>query len=434
MNRSRSALSTTALLILLCACANAETVAPKARVGPEPQLPAPHTSLIPTMKTPKADGWDAGAAPKAPEGFAVVRFAEGLPHPRWLYVLDNGDVLAALSATQATPAKSIKGWVMNRIQKRVGAQAPSPNQIMLLRDADGDGVAETRTVLISGLNQPFGMALLNGYLYVGNTDALVRYPYALGQTAIIAAPEKVVDLPHGDGHWTRNVVVAPDGQKLLVTVGSASNIADAGMAVERDRAAIWEVDPAAKTYRVYASGLRNPNGLAFEPTTKALYTVVNERDMLGDDLVPDYLTSVRDGAFYGWPWSYWGQHVDARVKPPNPTMTQKAIAPDYALGAHVAALGLTFYTADLLPTAYRGGAFIGEHGSWNRSQYSGYKVAFVPCAAGRPSGPPQDFLTGFFKAEDRIAGRPVGVTVAKDGALLVADDVGGVVWRVAPIR
>jgi glucose/arabinose dehydrogenase len=261
---------------------------------------------------------------------------------------------------------------------------------------------------------------------------LVRYPYSAGAQAITAAPEKVVDLPHGPGHWTRNVLPSADGSKLFVAVGSGSNIADEGMAIERDRANILQVDPATRRYRVYASGLRNPNGMAFEPATGALYTVVNERDMLGDDLVPDYLTSVRDGAFYGWPWSYWGGHIDPRVKPPNPGKAATAIAPDYALGAHVAALGLAFYTGELFPAQYRGGAFIGEHGSWNRSAYTGYKVVYVPFAGGRPSGPPQDFLTGFFEADNRVSGRPVGVAMARDGALLVADDVGGVIWRVAP--
>jgi hypothetical protein len=421
-----------AFIAVLCACTSGERVPREARFGPSPNLPEPQESLIPIMRVPKAEAWAPGAAPSAPAGFSVVRFAEGLDHPRWLHVLSNGDVLVALSSTKPKPPKGIQDWVKGRVMKRVKAVGPSADQVVLLRDADGDGVAEVRQVLLSGLNQPFGMTLSGGHLYVANTDALVRFPYAPGGGPITAPPEKVVDLPHAeDGHWTRNVVAAPGGN-LFVTVGSLSNIADGGMAQEQNRATIWEVDPEAKTWRIYASGLRNANGLGFEPTSGALYTVVNERDMIGDDLAPDYLASVREGAFYGWPWSYWGKNVDTRVKPANPQMVARAIAPDYALGSHVAALGLAFYTGEAFPPAYRGGAFIGEHGSWNRSEYSGYKVVFVPFAGGRPSGPPQDFLTGFFKDEDRIAGRPVGVAVAGDGALLVADDVGGIVWRVTP--
>jgi glucose/arabinose dehydrogenase len=432
---ARSSLLAATLLgaLALSACASTKTLPAQLTVGPDPTLPAPQKSLIPAMRTPKAESWAAGDAPVAPAGFTVTRFAEGLQHPRWLYVLPNGDVLVSLASTRPVKAKSIRDVVMNMIQKRVKATAPSPDQIVLLRDADGDGAAETWSVLIaSGLNQPFGMALSGGYLYVGDTDALVRVPFTPGQTSVAAAPEKVIDLPHADaGHWTRNVLARPDG-KLFVTVGSKTNIADEGMDVERDRAAIWEVDPKARTHRVYASGLRNANGLAFAPGTSLLYTVVDERDELGNDLVPDYLTSVREGAFYGWPWSYWGSHVDERVQPQNTAMVRRAIEPDYALGAHVAALGLAFYDGATFPAAYRGGAFVGEHGSWNRTAYSGYKVAFIPFSDGRPSGPPQDFLTGFFDGEDRVSGRPVGVAVARDGALLVADDVGGVVWRVAP--
>jgi glucose/arabinose dehydrogenase len=418
----------------LTACAAGREVPVAQTVGVQPTIPEPQTSLIPVMRTPKAESWAAGDAPTAPAGFRVMRFAEGLDHPRWLQVLPNGDVLVALSSTKPKEPKTIKDWVMGRVMKRVKAVGPSADQVVLLRDANGDGIAELRQLILQNLNQPFGMALSGEHLYVGNTDALVRFPYRAGGGPISAPPEKVVDLPHAeDGHWTRHVLSARQGGKLFVSVGSLSNISDGGMEVERNRAAIWEVDPQTRAWRVYASGLRNANGMDFEPTTGALYTVVNERDMIGDDASPDYLTSVREGAFYGWPWSYWGQHVDERVKPANPDMVAKAIAPDYALGSHVAALGLAFYKANLFPAAYRGGAFVGEHGSWNRSEYSGYKVVFVPFAGGRPSGPPQDFLTGFFHEENKVSGRPVGVAVARDGALLVADDVGGIVWRVAPV-
>lgn len=435
MTHRRLVLTSAALISLLAAgaCVERPGLPLEQRTGPTPTLPAPQKSLLPTLKTPTAGSWAAGAAPVAPAGFTVTRFAEGLDHPRWVYVLPNGDVLAALAATEAKPAKSIGDFVQGLIQKKVGAQKKSANQIVLLRDADGDGAAERRSVMVAGLKQPFGMVLQDGYLYVGATDALVRFPYKAGDKALGMAPEKVVDLPHGPGHWTRNVIPAGDG-KLFVTVGSGSNIADKGLEIEAGRAVILEVDPAAKEARVFASGLRNPNGMAIEPTTKALWTVVNERDMLGDDLVPDYLTSVQDGGFYGWPWYYWGGHQDVRVPIPPNVRLRPGIVPDYALGAHVAALGLAFYNADAFPADYRGGAFIGEHGSWNRSSYVGYKVVYVPFAGGKPSGPPRDFLTGFFADDRRISGRPVGVAVARDGALLVADDVGGVIWRVAASR
>jgi glucose/arabinose dehydrogenase len=305
---------------------------------------------------------------------------------------------------------------------------------MLLRDADGDGRAELRTVFLQGLHSPFGMALVGDQLYVANADALVRVPYAPGQTQSGAAPQKVTDLPAGTNHhWTKGLAASPDGRKLYVSVGSNSNVAERGMDEEEGRAAIWEVDVATGAKRVHASGLRNPVGLAFEPGTGTLWAVVNERDELGSDLVPDYLTSVRQGAFYGWPWSYWGANVDARVQPPRPDMVARAVAPDYALGNHVAPLGLAFSDARM-PTPFAGGAFIGEHGSWNRKPRSGYKVVFVPFADGKPAGPPRDVLTGFVSSEGKASGRPVGVAVDRSGALLVADDVGGVVWRVAPVR
>ena len=329
MNRALSCFVAGVVSSSLLGCASGAMLPQAATVGPQPTIPKPAESLIPVMRTPKAVGWPAGGAPVAPAGFAVSRFAEGLDHPRWIQVLANGDVLVALSSTEPTKVRSIKDMVMQSIMKRVGALQESPNQIILLRDANADGVAETRSVLLSqGLNQPFGMAVLRGHLYVGNTDSLVRFPFQPGQTQITAAPEKVVDLPHAEGgHWTRNVIPSRDGSRLFVTVGSLSNIGDEGMAVEENRAAIWEIDPASKSYKVYARGLRNPNGLAWEPSTGTLFTVVNERDLIGDDASPDYLTSVRQGAHYGWPWAYWGR-VDDRVKPPNPAVANSAVKPD----------------------------------------------------------------------------------------------------------
>ena len=409
---------------------------PLAGFGPNPPLPAPHKSLLPTIGIPKVVGWPAGAAPKAPPGFVVTRFAEGLDHPRWLYVLPNGDVLASESASEPSAAdmKGVRGWFAMHLMKAVGAVEHSPNEIILLRDADGDGRAETRTVFASGLRRPFGMTLVGDSLYVANDDSLVRFAYQPGQTAVSGAPETLLDLPGGpiNHHWTKNVAASPDGSKLFITVGSNSNVGENGVAAEQGRAAIWEYDLASRRARVFASGLRNPNGLAWEPQTGALWTTVNERDEIGDDLPPDYMTAVRDGAFYGWPYSYYGPHVDVRPKPQQPDLVARAIAPDYALGPHTASLGLAFYTADAFPPAWRGGAFIGQHGSWNRRPLNGYRVVFVPFANGKPTTPAQVFLSGFLNAENRIQGRPVGVAVDKRGGLLVADDVGGVIWRVAP--
>ncbi|MHB8913336.1 MAG: PQQ-dependent sugar dehydrogenase [Lysobacter sp.] len=422
------------LLIGLAGCAEHATLPPRAGMGPDPTLPAPDQRLIPTVLIAPAKGWPAGATPTAAAGLAVAAFATGLDHPRWLTVLPNGDVLVAESNAPPKPedGKGIKGAVMKAVMKRAGAGVPSANRITLLRDANGDGVVETRSVLLSGLNSPFGMALVGDTLYVANADALVRVPYTTGQTRIDAMPVKVVDLPGGpiNHHWTKNVLASLDGARLYVTVGSNSNAAENGMDKEADRAAILEVDPVAGTYRVFASGLRNPNGLAWQPQTGALWTVVNERDELGSDLVPDYLTSVRDGGFYGWPYSYYGQHLDTRIEPPRPDLVAKAIKPDYALGSHVAPLGLAFHQGTLLPARYAGGAFIGLHGSWNRRPRSGYKVVFVPFADGRPNGLPEDVLTGFVDNDGKARGRPVGVAVDRVGALLVADDVGNAVWRV----
>ena len=404
--------------------------------GPNPQLAAPHKSLIPTIGIPKVVHWPAGAAPKAPPGFVVTRFAEGLDHPRWLYVLPNGDVLVSEAASEVSAAdqKGLRGWLSMRLMTAVGAVEHSPNQIILLRDADGDGKAETRTVFAQGLKRPFGMTLVGDSLYVANDDSVVRFAYQPGQTAVAGAPEKVLDLPGGpiNHHWTKNVAASPDGSKLFITVGSNSNIGENGVAAEQGRASIWAYDLASRKARVFATGLRNPNGLAWEPVTGALWTAVNERDEIGNDLPPDYMTSVKDGAFYGWPYSYYGGHVDQRVQPQRPDLVARALAPDYALGPHTASLGLAFYTADSFPAAWRGGAFVGQHGSWNRRPLNGYRVVFVPFANGKPTMPAQVFLTGFLNAKDQIQGRPVGVAVDKRGGLLVADDVGGIVWRVAP--
>jgi glucose/arabinose dehydrogenase len=424
------------LSLLLGACGDAAKLPEQAAVGPKPTLPAPNTGLIPTVKIATAKGWPADAHPTPAADLAVSAFATGLDHPRWLYVLPNGDVLVAESNGPPRPddGKGVKGFVYKMAQSRAGAGVPSANRITLLRDADGDGVAETRTVLLKDLNSPFGMALVGDNLFVANTDAIVRFPYKEGETEISAAGEKVADLPAGplNHHWTKNIIASRDGSRLYATIGSNSNAAENGLDKEDRRAAILEIDPATGQSRVFASGLRNPNGMAWEPKTDVLWTVVNERDELGSDLVPDYLTSVKEGGFYGWPFSYYGQHVDTRVTPQNPELVAKAIVPDYALGNHTASLGLTFSQGSLLPERYRSGAFIGQHGSWNRKPLSGYKVIFVPFADGRPSGQPLDVLTGFVDENDEALGRPVGVTMDRAGALLVADDVGNSVWRVMP--
>jgi glucose/arabinose dehydrogenase len=365
----------------------------------------------------------------------VKALASGLDHPRWLHVLPNGDVLVAESNAPPRPeqGKGIKGWIKKWFMTRAGAGVPSANRITLLRDADGDGVAETRTVFLQGLNSPFGMALVGRNLYVANTDAVVRYTYSDGATQITGPGVKVADLPAGplNHHWTKNVIASRDGSRLYVTVGSNSNAAENGLDKEEGRAAILEVDTRSGAQRIFASGLRNPNGLAWEPASGALWTVVNERDELGSDLVPDYLTSVKDGGFYGWPYSYFGQHVDGRVQPPRPDLVAKAIVPDYALGSHVAPLGLAAAEGSALPAPFRSGMFVGQHGSWNRRPRSGYNVVFVPFTGGKPSGRPVEVLTGFVSADGDAYGRPVGVALDKGGALLVADDVGNVIWRVS---
>jgi glucose/arabinose dehydrogenase len=381
-----------------------------------------------------AKGWPEGGKPAAAAGTAVAALARGLDHPRWLYVLPNGDVLVAETNAPERPedSKGIKGWFFKHFQKKAGGAVPSANRITLLRDADGDGVAETRSVFLSGLYSPFGMALVGNVLYVADSDAVLRFPYTPGETKITATGVKVVDLPAGpiNHHWTKNVIASADGSKLYVAVGSNSNAAENGIAAEEGRAAIWEVDPATGKHRIFASGLRNPVGLAWEPESGALWTAVNERDELGSDLVPDYMTAVHDGGFYGWPYSYFGQHVDTRAKPPRPDLVAQALVPNYALGPHTASLGLTWSGGTSLPARFSRGMFVGQHGSWNRRPRSGYKVIFVPFAAGVPSGEPLDVLSGFFNDQGEAMGRPVGVAIDKRGALLVADDVGNAIWRV----
>ncbi|NBV15252.1 sorbosone dehydrogenase family protein [Janthinobacterium sp.] len=429
-------------LLLAAACAStvAHAQAPAMPVGfgPQPVLPAPDKQLIPTVNVAPVQRWTAGQRPFVAAGLAIDAYARGLDHPRWLYVLPNGDVLVAETNAPPKPddSKGIKGAIMQMQMKKAGAATPSANRITLLRGMDSKGMAQTRSVFLQGLNSPFGMALVGKDLYIANADALVRFPYEEGQTSITAPGTKVMDLPGGpiNHHWTKNVIASADGKFLYVTVGSNSNVGENGMSAEDGRAAIWRFERATGKARVYATGLRNPVGLAWQPDTGALWTAVNERDELGNDLVPDYLTSVKDGAFYGWPYSYFGQHVDARVQPPQPGLVARAIAPDYALGAHTASLGLAFYDGSLLPVRYRGGAFVGQHGSWNRKPFSGYKVIFVPFANGVPSGPPQDVVSGFLDQNGKAQGRPVGVAIDKAGALLVADDVGNVIWRVAPSR
>ncbi|HEN8799413.1 sorbosone dehydrogenase family protein [Pseudomonas sp. CM27] len=438
MNRTRTL---TALTIAACLAGCGETALLNVDQGsgPTPQLPAPRKSLIPTVNVAPAIGWPQGGKPTAAAGTQVVAFADKLDHPRWLYVLPNGDVLVAETNAPPKPedGKGIRGWFMGKAMQRAGAAVPSANRITLLRDADHDGVAELRTPFIEGLNSPFGMALVGNDLYVADTDRLLRFHYQPGALQIGEKGQPVVELPGGplNHHWTKNVVASRDGKKLYVTVGSNSNVGENGMDKEQGRAAIWEVDPASGQHRLYATGLRNPNGLAWEPHSGALWTAVNERDEIGSDLVPDYITSVQDGGFYGWPYSYYGQHVDTRVQPQNPQKVAQARVPDYAVGPHTASLGLAFAAPDALPPPFNQGALVGQHGSWNRKPHSGYKVIFVPFnAAGKPSGQPVDLLTGFVDGSGNAMGRPVGVTNDGRGGVLVADDVGNVVWRISRLH
>jgi glucose/arabinose dehydrogenase len=425
-----------AAALTLSACGGPEALDPAAGYGPDPALPAPHKALLPRVNIAEATGWPEGRTPVAAPGFRVQAFASGLDHPRWLYRLPNGDILVAESNAPPKPEGKeggLRGWIQGLVMGKAGAKTPSADRITLLRDADGDGVAEAKTAFLQDLTSPFGMALVGETLYVANADAVVAFPYRSGETQITAPARRVAALPAGrNHHWTKSLVASPDGSRLYVGVGSNSNIGENGLDEEVDRAAILEIDPATGTRRLFASGLRNPVGLAWQPQSGRLWVAVNERDELGNDLVPDYMTSITPGGFYGWPWSYYGQIVDERVKPPNPDMVARALKPDYALGAHTASLGLTFGEGALFPARYAGGAFVGQHGSWNRRPRAGYRVIFVPFAGGVPAGPPEDILTGFLSEDDKAMGRPVGVQFDGRGALLVADDVGNVVWRVSP--
>ncbi len=427
-------------LLPLAGCGGGQKVDPDSQYGPNPTLPAPHEQLIADVGVYDATGWPAGQTPTVPAGFSIEAVATGLSNPRNVLALPNGDVLIVELRNDGSepiqrPKDPIRGWVMARAHaKSQGGETPPSNRITLIRDADHDGRPDGRSVLLTGLNAPFGVVAVGGFLYVANTDAIVRYPFVPGQTAITAPGEKLTDLPAGtiNHHWTKSLTVSPDGTRLYVGVGSNSNAMERGADAEMDRAAVFEIDVATGRSKLFASGLRNPNGLTFYPGSNTLWAVVNERDELGPNLVPDYLTSVRPGAFYGWPYSYYGQHIDPRVKPQRPELVARAIAPDYALGSHVAPLGLTFYTGSSFSEGFRGGAFVGEHGSWNRTDPHGYKVVFIPFRDGRPVGRPQDFVTGFLR-DGKARGRPVGVTVDDQGRLLIADDVGGTVWRVSSL-
>ena len=422
------------ICIATVACGSPARLPVSAGTGVAPVLPPPETSFIPLVNVVEAKGWRTGKEPKAAEGLEVTKFASGLSHPRWLYILPNGDVLVAETNAPKRPddGKGIKGFFFTYFQGRAGGGVPSADRITLLRDTNGDGVADVRSVFLAKLYSPFGMALVGNDFYVANSDAVVRFSYIPGETRIATSGVRLTELPGGrlNHHWTKSLIASPDGSRLYVGVGSNSNLAENGIEKEAERAAVWEINRATGAYRVFASGLRNPVGMAWEPFTGALWVAVNERDELGSDLVPDYMTSVRDGGFYGWPYSYYGQHVDTRVKPQRPDLVAKAIVPDFALGPHTASLGLTYSGNNLLGAPFINGMFVGQHGSWNRAPMSGYKVIFVPFTNGRPSGQPIDVLGGFVRANGDANGRPVGVVIDKQGALLVADDVGNAVWRV----
>lgn len=404
--------------------------------GNNPVLPKPEKNLVPTVNIAPAKGWPKDAKPTAAQGLEVKAFAGGLDHPRWIYVLPNNDVLVAETNAPPKPEdqKGIKGMVMGAVMKKAGAGVESANRITLLRDTNRDGVADQRSVFLKDLNSPFGMKLIGNDFYVANTDSIVKFPYKEGDTEITAKPQKVADLPGGpiNHHWTKNIIASKDGKKLYATAGSNSNVAENGIEAEKMRAAILEVDLKSGAVREFATGLRNPNGMDWNPVTGELWTAVNERDELGDNLVPDYMTSVKDGGFYGWPYSYYGQHVDERVKPQRPDLVEKALVPDYALGAHTASLGFTFYDGSAWGQHYKNGAFIGQHGSWNRKVPSGYKVVFIPFLNGKPNGRPEDVLGGFLSKDGDAMGRPVDVRFDKEDALLVTDDVGNMIWRVTP--
>jgi len=435
MKKARLALICASALVL--AACNDRSFDPQTQVGPNPVLPEPQQYLFPPMHLSSVVGWKPGERPLVPAGMKIEAMATGLQHPRSLYVLPNGDVLVVESKSPGLdPITRPKDIVMSWIESMVtsGGGGGPGNRITLLRDIDGDGKPETRSVFIENLYSPFGVSLVDSDFYVANTNGIVRYRYNTGDTKITDPGTRLTDLPGGpiDHHWTKSLVASPDGTLLYVGVGSNSNITENGMEAEKNRAAVWEVDRATGRWRLFASGLRNPNGLSWEPQSGALWAVINERDELGPDLVPDYLTSVKDGGFYGWPYSYYGQHLDPRVHPQRPDLVEKAIVPDYALSSHVAPLGLVFYSASALPAKYQGGAFVGEHDSWDCDQFNGYKVVFVPFSGGRPNGTAEDFVTGFLNDKGEARGRPVGVAVDKAGALLIADDVGNTVWRVTP--
>jgi glucose/arabinose dehydrogenase len=422
------------LLALAITGCGKQVAGPDSQYGPDPSLPEPNEYLLPPMKTATSMPWTQGEMPTAGPGLRVQPFATGLIHPRSVLALPNGDVLVAQSDGPKPPVNRPKDLVMGLIQAHAKSFGPkAPNNIVLLRDTNGDGIADQRFVFLEGRHSPFGMAIVGDDLYVADTDALIRYHYTPGETRMTDPGTKVTDLPGGpiDHHWTKSLVASPDGSKLYVGVGSNSNITENGMVAEHERAAIWEVDAKTGAHRLYATGTRNPVGITFEPTTHVLWAVVNERDELGPNLVPDYLTSIRDGGFYGWPYSYWGQHVDPRVEPQRPDLVARAIKPDYGMSSHVAPLGVAFSTGPALPGQYRGGAFVGEHGSWDRNPFNGYKVVYIPFVNGRPAGKPIDALSGFLTGGDTAHGRPVGLATDNQGAILVADDLGNAVWRLS---
>ena len=437
-NRASALLGTGLLALALIGCSDSGSgFDVSTQIGPDPVLPEPSAEILPDLKVAEVVGWKDGQTPTVPQGLAVTVYAKDLVNPRTVRTLPNGDVLVVQSRAPEgkplpRPKDVIREWIMAMAKGGGGGPPKESNLITLLRDTNRDGKVDERHDLLKGLNSPFGVLWHEGTLYVAATDAILAYPYQLGQTQITAAPKELAPLPGGpiNHHWTKDLAISPDGRFLYASVGSNSNAAERGIEAEKGRAAIWQIDRATGAARLYASGLRNPNGLTFHPETGVLWTVVNERDELGPNLVPDYLTSVQEGAFYGWPWSYFGNHVDERVHPPRPDMVQKAIKPDYALSSHVAALGLTFSMNSTLPEPYRNGAFIGEHGSWNRNAFNGYKVVYVPFANGKPAGKAQDVVTGFLDG-DQARGRPVGVAIDGTGALLIADDAGNAVWRVA---
>ena len=433
MLRPFSLVLSASAVVLLSGCGDTAKLPVESGFGPNPVLPPPNKTLIPTVNIAPAKGWPSGRTPVAAEGMQVVPFADGLDHPRWLYVLPNGDVLVAESNRPPKEQGGFRAWIAGWIMEKAGAGGESADRITLLRDTDADGVADSRSVFLENLHSPFGMALIGNDFYVANTDAVVRFPYQEGQTSIAVAGVKVTDLPAGpiNHHWTKSLIAAPDGKKLYVGVGSNSNVGENGLEAEQGRAAIQEIDVATGESRIFASGLRNPVGMAWEPKTGVLWTAVNERDEIGSDLVPDYMASVEDGDFYGWPWSYYGQILDARVEPQRPDLVKTALIPDYALGAHTASLGLSNAEGNSLPERFGEGMFVGQHGSWNRRPHSGYKVIFVPFLNGKPSGDPLDVLTGFLSEDEEALGRPVGVVVDTAGGLLVADDVGNLIWRVS---